>query len=58
MGQVAINQDEMLDYIVEKMGVPRRVVNNAEQRAAIIQEMQNAAAEMQQQAQQGGAPNV
>ena len=57
MGQVAVNQDEMIDYIVEKMGVPRRVVNNAEARAAIIQEMQNAAAEMAAQ-QQGGAPNA
>lgn len=52
MGQVAINQDAMLDYIIEKMAVPRSVINSPEQREAIIQEMQNSMAQMQQQ----GAP--
>tara|TARA_R100001460_G_scaffold95712_3_gene137935 strand:+ start:3258 stop:4802 length:1545 start_codon:yes stop_codon:yes gene_type:complete len=46
MGQVAINQDEMLDYIIEKMGVPRRVVNSAEERGAVVEQMQAAMAEM------------
>ena len=46
MGQVAINQDEMLDYIIEKMGVPRRVINNAEERGAVVEQMQAAMAEM------------
>jgi hypothetical protein len=50
MGQVAINQDELIDYIIEKMGIPRKVVNNAEQRAEVIQEMQGS----MQQIQQGG----
>ena len=49
MGQVAINQDAMLDYIIDKMAVPRAVINTPEQREAIIQEMQNSMAQMQQQ---------
>ena len=52
MGQVAINQDAMIDYIVEKMAVPRAVVNNQEAREAIVQEMQSAMAQMQQGPQQ------
>ncbi len=52
MGQVAINQDEMLDYIIEKMGVPRRVVNSAEERGAVVEQMQAAMAEMKGPAQQ------
>jgi len=47
MGQVAINQDAMLDYIVEKMAVPRSIINSQEAREAIIQEMQSAMAQMQ-----------
>jgi len=51
MGQVAINQDAMLDYIVEKMAVPRSIINNQEAREAIVQEMQSAMAQMQGQQQ-------
>ena len=47
MGQVAINQDAMLDYIVEKMAVPRSIINSQEAREAIIKEMQSAMAQMQ-----------
>lgn len=47
MGQVAINQDEMIDYIIEKMGIPRRVINNAEERGAVVEQMQAAMSEMQ-----------
>ena len=57
MGQVAINQDEMIDYIIEKMGIPQRIVNNAEQRAEVIQEMQNSMAQMQQGQQPGATVN-
>lgn len=52
MGQVAINQDAMLDYIVEKMAVPRSIINSQEEREAIVQEMQSAMAQMQQGPQQ------
>jgi hypothetical protein len=48
MGQVAINQDAMVDYIIEKMGVPRSVVNSAEQREQIVAEMQSAMTQIQQ----------
>lgn len=51
MGQVAINQDAMLDYIVEKMAVPRSIINSQEEREAIVQEMQSAMAQMQGQPQ-------
>jgi len=53
MGQVAINQDEMVDYIAEKMGVPQRVVNNSETREQVIMQMQNTMTQMQQ----GQAPS-
>jgi len=46
-GQVMVNQEEMLEYIAEKMSVPQRLLNNAEQREAIVTQMQQA----QQQAQ-------
>jgi len=49
MGQVAINQDAMLDYIAEKMAIPKSVINDEEQRDAIITEMQNSMAQMQGQ---------
>jgi ribosomal 30S subunit maturation factor RimM len=55
-GQVMVNQEEMLEYIAEKMNIPQRLLNSAEQREQIIQEMQQAqqqAQQMQQQAQQG-----
>ena len=49
MGQVAINQDAMLDYIVDKMGIPRSVINNEETREAIIEQMQQQMTQMQGQ---------
>ena len=49
MGQVAINQDAMLDYIVDKMGIPRSVVNNEETREAIIEQMQQQMSQLQGQ---------
>jgi hypothetical protein len=54
-GQVMVNQEEMLEYIAEKMNIPQRLLNSAEQREQIIQEMQQAqqAQQQMQQAQQG-----
>lgn len=40
LGQVAVNQEEMLDYIAVKMGVPQSLLNTAEQREIITQQMQ------------------
>jgi hypothetical protein len=39
----------MLDYIVDKMGIPRSVVNNEETREAIIEQMQQQMTQMQGQ---------
>lgn len=49
MGQVAINQDELIDYIIEKMGVPKKVVNSQETREQIVAQMQSTMAQMQGQ---------
>ena len=48
MGQVAVNQDGLIDYIIEKMAIPRSVVNSQDERAQIAAEMQAAMQEMQQ----------
>ena len=48
-GQVAINQDELVDYIAEKMGVPQRVINSKQEREQIAAEMQQQMMAMQQQ---------
>lgn len=48
IGQVALNQDAMVDYIAEKMGVPYSLVNDEEQRQAIVQQMQSQMQQMQQ----------
>ena len=47
IGQVALNQDETLDYIADKLGIPGRILNSAEERKAMM-------AEMAQMAQQAG----
>lgn len=49
MGQVAINQDGLIDYIIDKMAIPRSVVNSQQEREAIAAEMQAAMQEMQGQ---------
>ena len=48
VGQVALKQDAMVDYIAEKMGVPYSLVNDEEQRQAIVQQMQAQMQQMQQ----------
>ena len=48
-GQVALNQDELIDYIAEKMGIPQRVLNNRQEREQIAVEMQQQMMAMQQQ---------
>jgi hypothetical protein len=40
LGQVAVNQEEMLEYIAVKMGVPQSLLNTPEQREIIMQQMQ------------------
>jgi len=49
IGQIAMNQDELVDYIAEKMGIPQRVLNNRQEREAIAMQMQQQMAAMQQQ---------
>ena len=51
-GQMAINQEEMLTYIAEKMGVPQTLLNSPEEKEMIVQQMQEQAAQMQQMQQQ------
>jgi hypothetical protein len=48
-GQVALNQDNLIDYIAEKMGVPQSILNNREERQQIAAEMQQQMMAMQQQ---------
>lgn len=47
IGQMAVNQEEMLEYIAVKMGVPQSLLTTPEQREQMIQQMQ----QMQQQQQ-------
>tara|TARA_R100000458_G_scaffold41105_2_gene38714 strand:+ start:5593 stop:7149 length:1557 start_codon:yes stop_codon:yes gene_type:complete len=46
IGQVALNQDEALDYIADKLGVPGKILNSKEERKTMMAQM----AEMAQQA--------
>ena len=39
-GMMAINQDEMVSYIAEKMGVPQSLLNTPEEKQLMIQQMQ------------------
>lgn len=48
IGQMAVNQEEMLEYIAVKMGVPQSLLTTPEQREQMIQQMQ----QMQQMQQQ------
>jgi hypothetical protein len=49
IGQVAMNQDNLIDYIAEKMGVPQSILNNRQERQQIAAEMQQQMMAMQQQ---------
>jgi len=53
-GQVAVNQDALIDYIAEKMGIPMSIVNSQQEREQIAAEMQQQMMAMQQP--QGGMP--
>jgi phage portal protein BeeE len=39
-GMLSINQDEMVSYIAEKMGVPQSLLNSQEEKQLMIQQMQ------------------
>jgi len=52
--QLAINQEELADYLADRLGVPSYLINSKEQRQAIMAQMAQAA-QMAQTAQQGGA---
>ncbi|HAB80105.1 MAG TPA: hypothetical protein DCE62_07480 [Glaciecola sp.] len=39
-GQMAINQEEMLTYVAEKMGVPQKLLTSPEQKEQMMMEMQ------------------
>ena len=60
-GQMAINQDEALDFIADRLGVPARVMNSEEDKQEIMAEMQEQQQQqmMQEQmaAEQQGAEN-
>jgi outer membrane lipopolysaccharide assembly protein LptE/RlpB len=56
VGQMALNQEEMIDYIAVKMGVPQELLTTPAEREQMMQEMQQAMA--QQQAAQGMIPGA
>lgn len=47
-GMMAINQEETLDYIATKMGVPQALLNTPEQKQIMVDQMQQAMAQQQQ----------
>lgn len=53
-GQMAINQEEMLTYVAEKMGVPQKLLTSPEQKEQMMMEMQQMM--MAQQQQQAALP--
>ena len=46
-GMMAINQEETLDYIARKIGVPQALLNTPEQKEIMMQQMQQAMAQQQ-----------
>jgi uncharacterized alpha-E superfamily protein len=54
VGQMAINQEEMLNYIAVKIGVPQSLLTTPEEREQMIQQMQQQMQAQQQQSQQQG----
>ena len=56
-GQVAINQERMLDYIVDKMAVPRDIINTEQERQQVMAEMQQMMAMAQGQQPQEETPD-
>lgn len=53
-GMMAINQEETLDYIAQKMGVPQALLSTPEQKQQMMEQMQEAMAQQQQQPIPGG----
>jgi hypothetical protein len=51
-GQLTLNQDRALDFIADRLGIPARVLNTDEEKEAVMQQMQELAA----QAAQAEAP--
>lgn len=54
VGATAMNQEEILDYIAEKMSVPQKLLNTPQQRQQIMEQMQQA----QQQAAAAQQPGM
>jgi len=54
VGQMAINQEEMLNYIAVKIGVPQSLLTTPEEREQMVQQMQQQMQAQQQQSQQQG----
>ena len=51
VGQVAVNQDAVLDYLANKMGVPGSILNSKQQRKVIVEQMAQTAVQAQQSQQ-------
>jgi len=49
VGQVAINQDNAIDYIADKLGIPGSILHSKEERVAIVQQLTQTAMQAQQQ---------
>ena len=49
VGQVAINQDNAIDFIADKLGIPGNILNSKEERIAIVQQLTQTAMQAQQQ---------
>jgi hypothetical protein len=50
VGQMAVNQEEMIDYIAVKMGVPQSLLTTSTEREEMVQQMQQQMQAQQQQA--------
>jgi len=53
VGQMAINQEEMLEYIAHKMGVPQSLLTTPEEKELMVQQMQEMQQQQAMQQQQG-----
>lgn len=49
IGQVAINQDNAIDFIADKLGIPGSILNSKQERLAIVQQLTQTAMQAQQQ---------
>lgn len=56
VGQMAVNQEEMIEYIAHKMSVPQSLLTTAEEREIMVQQMQEAQRQQQMQQQQMQQP--